>query len=312
MNKNNKGNGQPRTDSVFRYNLFWWAVLTPMSISIALFFYISSIAQLTFGANDFENFELFLTFMKSPILILSLALPFGTVAASNFRSIQFQQSLDNQQKVMAQSEVDFVRSMYFKELEYFVGKFKAIIRHGNFKILTENDGYLIYARIYEESLDSGNYPFEKNMALFQLIDEYFTLLEDALLKVDIEVNSNVKLIILMKWLVEKTIIVSHALGIKVIDKNDSLKVMLVLVSELYGICNSLYEDKTIKNEPIKKILSGIQRLHKDCSIPEIGSTTIESLQASESIKSFKKSLKHSQIRKESNQQLNSHTFNLHI
>jgi hypothetical protein len=309
MNKNNKENEQVHTDSIFRYPLFRAAVLIPIFISIALFYYISSIAQLTFDASSFENFELFLTFMKFPILILSLALPFGTVAASNFRSIQFQKSLDNQEKVMQQSEIDFVRSMYFKELEYFVGKFRAIVRHGNFKILTEEDGYLIYARIYEESLDSGKYPFEKSIALFQLIDEYFTLLEDAILKVDHEVNSNVKLIILMEWLVEKTILVSHALGIKVIDKSASLKDMLGLVRELYSICNSLYEDKTIKNEPIKKILSDIQRIHKDSSIPEIGSTTIESLRVSESIK---KSLKHSEIRKESNQQLNSHTFNLHI
>jgi hypothetical protein len=315
MGKNNNGNIQEQVDNVFTYGLFWWAVLLPIIISIIFLFHISYIAHLTFNLSSFKYFELFLTHMHFPLLIASLALPFGTVAASNFRSIQFQKSLNIQQAVMVQGKEDFVRSMYLKELEYFKGKFKAIVKHGEFKLITEDDGHLIYARIYELSLENGDYPFKKNMNLFQSIADYFTHLENTLLLIDedakknSDINPNIKLLKLMNWLVKYTIDISHALGVRTIQRSDSLKVMRDLVNEVYGICMSLYQDENIKEEPIQKILHGIQRLYKASSMLAIDSTTIQGLEVDERIK---ENLKHSDIRKQSNHQLNSYTFNLHI
>lgn len=309
MDKNNSK--QDNVKSIFRYNLFRLAVGIPIAVSIIVFWYISSIAQLSFDITNFENFELFLTFMKFPLLIASLALPFGTVAASNFRSIQFQINLNNQQAMMVQTKHDFVRSLYFKELEYFVGKFKAIVKHEGFKVITELDGHLIYARMYELSLEKGEYPFKKNMNLFESIGEYFTELEKVLLKFDedVKTNSNINLICLMNWLVESTLNISHGLGVKVIIRSDSLNVMCNLVNEIYGICMSLYQEENLKKEPIQKILDEIQKLQKECSIPTIDSTTIQALEMSEEIKAH---VKHIDIRKQSNQKIDSYSFNLNI
>lgn len=309
-------NSQDKINNIFTYPLFWVAVITPILISILFACVISNISQLSFDISSFESFELFLTYMHLPIIIASLALPFGTVAASNFRATQFQKGLNIQQVVMEQGKENFIRSMYLNELEYFKGKFKGIIKHGGFKLITEDDGHLIFARMYELSLENGDYPFKKNIDLFEIISDYYAGLEVLLIELEknTELKSNDKLLNLMLILVDKTRDISHSLGVKVIQERDSFKVMIDLVNDIFGITRSLYQEEveSFKEERIKIILDKMQLLHCEYNQLSMDSTTIDSIIMHERIDDIKSNLKHSKAGKSSTEYINSFTFNLHI
>ena len=144
--------------------------------------------------------------------------------------------------------------------------------------------------MYEESYSKGDYPFVKNINLFNLIQEYLDYIEKSLsdLENNVELTPNLKLCNSLLLLIKTTAKVSHNLGVKVIDQNDSLEVILTMVREISGICMSIYdnENNDTNVERSKRIIRSIQNMHNATSIPNMDSVTTHYLENNEKISQY--------------------------
>jgi hypothetical protein len=111
--------------------------------AITLMLFIADSSNLILAPITKESLELFVKYQKIPLLILSLALPLGTVAAANFRALQFQRNLDRQ-------EYEHQMDLYYKNREEFEKKVKGIVLGGGFRYFKDGHSVLVYSRFYDK------------------------------------------------------------------------------------------------------------------------------------------------------------------
>ncbi|WP_212748511.1 hypothetical protein [Pseudoalteromonas rubra] len=169
INKQSKG--------IFSYPLFWCAILFPVVISTTLMLFIGFNDNLTFQPPSRESLALFLDYMKVPLWILGSAIPFATLAAANYRAIQFQDNLDFQRRNTERQELEHTVELYHKELSLFKEKFEAIIYNGKFNLIRSEDSTIIYTRFYPKPKRREDVLFQIDEMRVKLVYEFMKLIE---------------------------------------------------------------------------------------------------------------------------------------
>lgn len=129
--------------SIFTYPIFLGFVGVPIIVATLLMWLIACSSNLSFAFITKESLELFVEYQKIPLFILSLALPLGTVAAANFRALQFNSNLERQ-------EYEHQLDLFYKGAEQFEKKMYGVIKAGNYKYFDPIFSSLVYSRLYKK------------------------------------------------------------------------------------------------------------------------------------------------------------------
>lgn len=104
-----------------------------------------------------KSLDTFLTYMSVPLWIMGSSIPFATLAAANFRAVQFQENLKYQKDKLAfqkrnieRQEYEHVLDLYHKELEIFKAKLNSIFQNSGHKKFKPLDTTMLCIRFYKK------------------------------------------------------------------------------------------------------------------------------------------------------------------
>lgn len=185
-----KDNQKEKVRSVFNYKYFQLAAAVPLVLGFILMIFIWQNDNLSFERPSKESLETFLTYMSVPLWIMGSAIPFATLAAANFRAIQFQENLNYQKRNIERQEYEHKLDLYHKELVLFKEKFEAAINNGGFKLIRSNDATSIYCRLYlkPKSKDDTHNTIDQNRVDY--IFAFFINFEQEVFAIAKEPNIN--------------------------------------------------------------------------------------------------------------------------
>ena len=185
-----KDNPKEKVRSVFNYKYFQLAVALPLVLGVILMFLIWQNDNLSLEWPTKKTLETFLTYMSVPLWIMGSSIPFATLAAANFRAIQFQENLNYQKRNIERQEYEHKLDLYHKELVLFKEKFEAVINNGGFKLIRSNDATSIYCRFYlkPESKDDTHNTIDQNRVDY--IFAFFINFEQEVFAIAKEPNLN--------------------------------------------------------------------------------------------------------------------------
>lgn len=185
-----KDHQKEKVPSVFTYEYFWMAIAIPIVVGLILMFFIWQNDKLSFERPSRESLETFVTFMSVPLWIMGSAIPFATLAAANFRAVQFQENLNYQKRNIERQEYEHKLDLYHKELVLFKEKFEAVINNGGFKLIRSNDATSIYCRFYlkPKSKDDTHNTIDQNRVDY--IFAFFINFEQEVFAIAKEPNLN--------------------------------------------------------------------------------------------------------------------------
>lgn len=167
---NNKNREIP---SVFTYKYFWIAIIIPISISLTLMCFIWINDNLTLQWPNKNSLNTFLNFMSVPLWILGSSIPFATLAAANFRAIQFQENLEYQKCNLERQEYEHSLDIYHKELSIFREKLLSIIVNLKFKKIKPEDATILFSSLYQKPT-KGNKEFKADEDFINKLKDYKT------------------------------------------------------------------------------------------------------------------------------------------
>ncbi|CAM3685810.1 MULTISPECIES: hypothetical protein [Pseudoalteromonas] len=166
-------NQKENIPSVFTYKYFWLAIAIPVSISLILMCFIWINDRLIPEWPNKKTLDTFLTFMSVPLWILGSSIPLATLAAANFRAIQFQENLkyqkDNlefQKRNIERQEYEHVLDLYHKELSIFKEKLESVLENEKYEFITSGDSTMIFTRLYEKPSKTSLNPIKPNECVF--------------------------------------------------------------------------------------------------------------------------------------------------
>ncbi|MBH0030266.1 hypothetical protein I6F10_04980 [Pseudoalteromonas sp. SWYJZ98] len=248
--------------SIFTYPIFLGFVGVPIIIATLLMWLIACSSNLSFAFITKESLELFVEYQKIPLFILSLALPLGTVAAANFRALQFNSNLERQ-------EYEHQLDLFYKGEEQFVKIMYGVIQTGNYKHFDHAFSSLIYSRLYKKPSKGELYdanPMKKRLDkvcdTFNVITETLDRLsgysdndsseyKEALLLHYNDLNGlqkhvgmaalccDMKLILLIKSIDDAKGDLSNAIGIPTLGANASISKYIDSIIEMSKVINSI-------------------------------------------------------------------------
>ncbi|WP_185843574.1 hypothetical protein [Pseudoalteromonas luteoviolacea] len=178
MGVNNKFSG------VFSYSIFWFSIILPIMIATILMAFIIVNDNLSPEWPSKGSLAIFLKYMEVPLWIFGSSIPLATLAAANYRAIQFQKNLDFQkrnldfQKInLERQELEHVVDLYHKELTLFKEKFEAIIYNGNFRCIRPEDATMVYTRFYPKPKQAGDYIFKIDEVRLEYVFDFIKIVE---------------------------------------------------------------------------------------------------------------------------------------
>lgn len=258
MAKNRKIKKVP---SVFNYKYFQLALAVPLAIGCTLMIFIWCNDNLSLEWPDKKSLDTFLSYMSVPLWVMGSSIPLATLAAANFRAIQFQENLkyqkDNlefQKRNMKRQEYEHSLDLFHKELSLFKDSWSSLLKNENFNLIKPEDTTSIFLNVFKKPLSSEDKPLvynlekAKKLSLFmskatklivKLDDcnvdsktlafyflnkkapKYFLIDIDAE-KVSKEVHINaIKLALLVSWYSQQSNRVSNTFGVKQISIYDN-------------------------------------------------------------------------------------------
>lgn len=147
MSKNNQ---KEKLRSVFNYKYFQLAVSVPLVIGFILMIFIWQNDNLSLEWPTKKTLETFLTYMSVPLWIMGSSIPFATLAAANFRAVQFQENLNFQKRNTERQEYEHAIDLYHKELQIFTACFSSTLSNHRYKNIQEENATLIFTKAYEK------------------------------------------------------------------------------------------------------------------------------------------------------------------
>ncbi|WP_212751475.1 hypothetical protein [Pseudoalteromonas sp. S2721] len=197
-----KDNQKEKVRSVFNYKYFQIALAVPLALGCTLMILIWQNDNLSFERPSKESLETFLTYMSVPLWIMGSAIPFATLAAANFRAIQFQENLNYQKRNIERQEYEHKLDLYHKELVLFKEKFEAAINNGGFKLIRANDATSIYCRFYlkPKSKDDAHNTIDQNRVDY--IFTFFINFEKKVFAIAKEPNINKMKYEIIKYIID--------------------------------------------------------------------------------------------------------------
>ncbi|MEJ6473800.1 hypothetical protein [Pseudoalteromonas piscicida] len=125
--------------TIFTYWVFWAFILIPIILSLILMCAIATGDALEFTKITKASLDTFIEYQKVPLVILGLSIPFGTLAAANFRAKQFHRNLERQ-------EYEHQIDLYQKELNLFEKKFEGAIEPEKFTYVHSRHATIVFSR----------------------------------------------------------------------------------------------------------------------------------------------------------------------
>ena len=155
--------------SVFNYKYFKLATVIPIVTSLVLMCFIWQNDNLSFEWPSKKSLETFFTFMSVPLWIMGSAIPFATLAAANFRAIQFQENLEYQKRNLERQEYEHALDLYHKELNIFTSCFNSVLLNEQYKIIKGSNATLIYSKAFRKPTPNSTTSKCINTGFFKLI-----------------------------------------------------------------------------------------------------------------------------------------------
>ena len=169
-------NQKENIPSVFTYKYFWLAIAIPVSISLILMCFIWINDRLIPEWPNKNSLDIFLTFMSVPLWILGSSIPLATLAAANFRAIQFQENLkyqknnlEFQKRTIERQEYEHALDLYHKELNIFTACFNSVLLNEEYKIIKGANATLIYSKAFRKPTPNSTTSKCINTGFFKLI-----------------------------------------------------------------------------------------------------------------------------------------------
>ena len=125
--------------TIFTYWVFWAFILIPIILSLILMCVIATGDALEFTKITKASLDTFIEYQKVPLVILGLSIPFGTLAAANFRAKQFHRNLERQ-------EYEHQIDLYHKELDFFERKFEGTFKVDDIMFVRTTHGALVFSK----------------------------------------------------------------------------------------------------------------------------------------------------------------------
>lgn len=272
-----KNEQKVKTPSVFNYKCFKFAIAIPIFISVVLMWFIWQNDNLSLEWPSKKSLETFFTFMSIPLWIMGSAIPFATLAAANFRAIQFQENLEYQKRNLERQEYEHALDLYHKELTIFKEITNSVLKNENFKLIKPEDTTLIFINVFKKPLSNKDKPLvydletAKTLSLFMIKVEklivkldncsldgntlalhYLTKTAPKYFSIDIDAErlskdvhiSAIKLALLVSWFTQQTNRISNTLGVQQISIYDSKTGdILSLIEEVIKFYTIIYNSK---------------------------------------------------------------------
>ncbi|WP_198403008.1 hypothetical protein [Pseudoalteromonas sp. 1_2015MBL_MicDiv] len=169
-----------KVQSVFTYSIFRISLIIPILLSIVLLLFIWVNDNLSITWPSKESLDVFLNYMEVPLWVLGSSIPLGTLAAANFRALQFQQNLLYQKENIERQNFEHIIDLYHKELSLFKEKFESIIINGKFKTIKGSNGALIFTRFYEKPTKENLNVINLNKLRMESVFHFMTTFEKSL------------------------------------------------------------------------------------------------------------------------------------
>lgn len=128
--------------TIFTYWVFWAFILIPIILSLILMCAIATGDALEFTKITKASLDTFIKYQKVPLVILGLSIPFGTLAAANFRAKQFHRNLERQ-------EYEHQIDLYHKELSFFEKKFEGALLPKRMTYVAKHHAALLFSKSRE-------------------------------------------------------------------------------------------------------------------------------------------------------------------
>ncbi|WP_252948388.1 hypothetical protein [Pseudoalteromonas shioyasakiensis] len=277
MPENNK---KEKVRSVFNYKYFQIALAVPLALGSTLMIFIWCNDNLSLEWPDKKSLDTFLSYMSVPLWVMGSSIPLATLAAANFRAIQFQENLkyqkDNlefQKRNMKRQEYEHSLDLFHKELSLFKGGLSSLLKNENFDLIKPEDTTTIFLNVFKKPLSSDDKPLvydlekAKKLSLFMSkatkliakLDDcnvdrktlafYFLnkkapkhfLIDIDAEKVSKEVHMNaIKLALLVSWYTQQSNRVSNTFGVKQISMNNRVGDILLLIQEVMKLYSMIY------------------------------------------------------------------------
>lgn len=145
-----KKNQKEKVRSVFNYKYFQLAAAVPLVLGFILMIFIWKNDNLSLEWPSKKTLDTFLAYMSVPLWIMGASIPFATLAAANFRAIQFQENLNYQKRNLERQEYEHALDLYHKELTIFKEKLTSSLANEKYKFITASDSTMIFTRLYEK------------------------------------------------------------------------------------------------------------------------------------------------------------------
>ena len=284
--------------SVFNYKYFKLAIVIPIATSFVLMCFIWQNDNLSLEWPSKKSLETFFTFMSVPLWIMGSAIPFATLAAANFRAIQFQENLEYQKRNLERQEYEYALDLYHKELTIFKETASSVLKNENFKLIKPEDTTQIFTNVFKKPMSSKDQPLvydletAKSLSLFMIKVEklivkldhcsldsntlalhYLTKTAPKYFSIDIDAErlskdvhiSAIKLALLVSWFTQQTNRISNTLGVQQISIYDSKTGdVLSLIEEVIKFYIIIYNSK-LALEKINIEIHNSEFTHLFCS-----------------------------------------------
>jgi hypothetical protein len=145
-----KDHQKEKVRSVFNYKYFQLAAAVPLVLGFILMIFIWKNDNLSLEWPSKKTLDTFLAYMSVPLWIMGASIPFATLAAANFRAIQFQENLEYQKRNLERQEYEHALDLYHKELTIFKEKLTSSLANEKYKFITASDSTMIFTRLYEK------------------------------------------------------------------------------------------------------------------------------------------------------------------
>jgi hypothetical protein len=152
---------------VFKTPLFWLSLLLPLLIGLILGVAIAVSDNLNldlFGGK--KAIDLFWDYMKVPVAMMSLAIPFTSWVIANHRSAELVDTI-------AKQEHKRVSDLFYAHSEYFVKTFGRFIKTHLWQFIEIEDLYLIHRQLYFHNLEHGNSRFTPDSIVLEDLKNCF-------------------------------------------------------------------------------------------------------------------------------------------
>lgn len=250
MPENNK---KEKVRSVFNYKYFQIALALPLALGCTLMIFIWCNDNLSLEWPSKKSLDTFLSYMSVPLWVMGSSIPLATLAAANFRAIQFQENLNFQKRNTERQEFEHALDLYHKELSIFKEQLASVIVNLKFEIIKPEDVTSIYTCVFTKPVVNCNKPLNYNLDTLEAMSDFMKRAEKLIVKLD---NFSLKGETLARYYLKKVAPKHYRIDIEKLAKNvdiDKIKIALLInwfsienntTTRKLGIkCLALEEDK---------------------------------------------------------------------